>query len=80
MARKATNKNCVASVRKSERVMREFRTSGKKYGVELPCNVSQALQLNAKNNHHWRDAMSKEMKAMEDNNVFSNSGWKFSST
>ncbi|MGH7955007.1 MAG: hypothetical protein ACREOZ_03515, partial [Gloeomargaritales cyanobacterium] len=70
---KATIKNCVATVRKSKRVMRELRTSGKKYqyGIEIPRNVAHALQLDDENrNHRWRDAMAKEMKAMECNEVF----------
>ncbi|MGH7954585.1 MAG: reverse transcriptase domain-containing protein [Gloeomargaritales cyanobacterium] len=70
---KATIKNCTATVRKSKRVMRELRTSGKKYqfGIEVPKSVAHALKLDQENkNHRWRDAMTKEMKAMEDNEVF----------
>ncbi|MGH7955327.1 MAG: hypothetical protein ACREOZ_05135, partial [Gloeomargaritales cyanobacterium] len=73
MLAKATIKSCIATVRKSKRVMRELRTSGKRYqyGVELPRSVSHALELDSQNNNHrWRDAIAKEMTAMEDNNVF----------
>ena len=42
-----------------------------KYGIEVPSNIKQALELDAKNgNTHWRDALAKEMKALSDMKVF----------
>ncbi|MGH7954783.1 MAG: hypothetical protein ACREOZ_02360 [Gloeomargaritales cyanobacterium] len=63
MIAKGTIKNCIATVRKSKRVIREQRTSGKRYqyGIEIPRHVAHALQLDEENNNHrWRDAMAKE--------------------
>ena len=42
-----------------------------KYGIEVPSNVKQALELDTKNgNTHWKDALAKEMKALSDMKVF----------
>ncbi|MGH7954991.1 MAG: reverse transcriptase domain-containing protein [Gloeomargaritales cyanobacterium] len=62
-----------ATILRSKRVMRELRTSGKRYqyGVELPRNVKHAMLIDRENNDSkWRDAIRKEMSAMEEMEVF----------
>ena len=60
--------------RKSKRVMKEQR-SGKrkyKYGIEVPFNVKDATDVLDKQegNNLWREAIEKERKAFEDEEVF----------
>ena len=42
------------------------------FGLEAPCNVREALELDRKNvNHRWAEAIHKEMKGLQDHNTFS---------
>ena len=41
------------------------------FGLEVPCNVREALELDRKNgNHRWAEAIHKEMKGLQDHKTF----------
>ena len=42
------------------------------FGLEVPCNVREALELDRKNgNQRWAEAIHKEMKGLQDHKTFS---------
>ena len=42
------------------------------FGLEVPCNVREALELDRKNgNHRWAEEIHKEMKGLQDQKTFS---------
>ncbi|MGH3053654.1 MAG: reverse transcriptase domain-containing protein, partial [Gaiellaceae bacterium] len=66
-------KDFTATIRKSKRVLRELRDSGKRiqYGVEVPKNAKHALEMDKLNhNNLWKIAIKKEISEMEEHKVF----------
>ena len=62
-------------LKKQERYVRAAKSrrlnNRYKYGVDVPRNVTHALEIDAKNeNHCWRDAIASEMKSLNDMKVF----------